>query len=538
MSVAGKVAITLDPYVEWSAEKTYDKLVAVRYQNKLYISRKSSTNVLPTDNEYWMLAVSGAEVETMTNNVMGVAKPDNDTITVKDGVIKAEINKELLDKLGESDKGTLTFDGSEIKAISDYVFDTFEEAEAAVKAGLVEEGATVYVKEDSDSIPEMNGATADADGRGGTVPAPKAGQENHVLKGNGAWEPLEYDSELSAESENAPKTKVVEARAREIETNLSQLSNPNLLINPDFKINQRGGKISLAGTTLYDDVDCTVNPHAQLETVMKVTKLSNGNYMFINSGGVNAYIKASDVVEGYCDEDYTVDRWSSCGINGYVKVTDNGVYLYKAQDFIQRFELGTFKIGETYTASAKVDGEVHSYTFTVEENVQKVSQTFGYGWLFNTIQNWGNSDFISINVNVNNEHVFHVEWVKLELGSVATPFVPPDPASELLKCQRYGEPIGCNAQTGYVNKQLGVVDKHGVYCIQNLFSVEKRVIPTITKPSDLTGIIEVTNVANVTPNDMGIYANRQNVRIIGTLNEYTNLSVTLNGCLWADAEIR
>ena len=30
-----------------------------------------------------------------------------------------------------------------------------------------------------------------------------------------------------------------------------------------------------------------------------------------------------------------------------------------------------------------------------------------------------------------------ISWVKLELGSIATPFVPPDPAVELAKCQRF-----------------------------------------------------------------------------------------------------
>lgn len=317
------------------------------------------------------------------------------------------------------------------------------------------------------------------------------------------------------------------------------LTNLPNLFSPDFRINQRGGKISLAGTTLYDDADCTVNPHAQVETIMKVTKLSNGNYMFTNSGGFNAYIKAEDVVDGYCEiGDYTVDRWCDFGIQGYVKVTDNGVYLYKAQDFIQRFELGTFKIGETYTASAKVDGEVHSYTFTVEENVQKISQIFGYGWYFNTIQNWGNSNFISINVNVNNEHVFHVEWVKLELGSVATPFVPPDQASELLKCQRYGEPIGYNVQTGYSNKQNGWVEATGTYCVQHTFGIEKRVIPTVAIPSDLTNALEIFNVSNITPSSMNVYPSKQDVRIIGlTGSEHINRVVSLNIPLFADAEI-
>ena len=38
---------------------------------------------------------------------------------------------------------------------------------------------------------------------------------------------------------------------------------------------------------------------------------------------------------------------------------------------------------------------------------------------------------------------FTAEWAKLELGSIATPFVPPDPATELTKCQRYyiGSPL-------------------------------------------------------------------------------------------------
>lgn len=30
-----------------------------------------------------------------------------------------------------------------------------------------------------------------------------------------------------------------------------------------------------------------------------------------------------------------------------------------------------------------------------------------------------------------------IEWAKLEIGNVATPFSPPDPASELARCQRY-----------------------------------------------------------------------------------------------------
>ena len=475
MSVAGKVAITLDPYVEWSAEKTYDKLVAVRYQNKLYISRKSSTNVLPTDNEYWMLAVSGAEVETMTNNVMGVAKPDNDTITVKDGVIKAEINKELLDKLGESDKGTLTFDGSEIKAISDYVFDTFEEAEAAVKAGLVEEGATVCVKEDSDSIPEMNGATADTDGRGGAVPAPKAGQENHVLKGNGAWEAIAYDSELSAESENAPQTKVVEARAREIETNLAQLSNPNLLINPDFRINQRG-QTSWSGK-----------------------------------------------------DQYTVDRWRQfIDINGTITKDDDGLIFDNTNGKISLghfFENPSDFAGKTVTLSAKImklSEDAHGSIYIGGNNLVLVDHRFNSlikdEWVTLSITYTMPSELTNmiacIFVNDDAQTKIKVNWVKLELGSIATPFVPPDPASELLKCQRYGD-IEHNGEACYKAVFSANKDADGYYTLYANLPVEMRTVPTVAiyDYNNTANAVWLPGVGSIAINEVKAVQNKRQIAI-------------------------
>lgn len=58
----------------------------------------------------------------------------------------------LLSKLGESTEGTLTFNGSEIKTNTDYVADTLAEAQKAVEDGLIEDGATVYVKEGTNNV--------------------------------------------------------------------------------------------------------------------------------------------------------------------------------------------------------------------------------------------------------------------------------------------------------------------------------------------------------------------------------------------------
>lgn len=186
MAVAGKVAITLDNEESWRADKQYDKLVAVQYQGDMYISKKASVGVEPTNTEYWFLSVTGTEVNAMTSETMGIGRPDNDTITVANGVFKAEINKELLDKLGESDEGTLTFGGSEIKTSTDYVAETVDDAQAAVDSGNVDDGATIYVKEDSDSA-------------------------------------VIVDSELSETSKNPVQNKVIDAKLKEIDEELERI---------------------------------------------------------------------------------------------------------------------------------------------------------------------------------------------------------------------------------------------------------------------------------------------------------------------------
>lgn len=61
MAVAGKVAITLSTENggSWSADVTYDRLVSVKHNNNLYISRKTVANVEPPNDEFWFLALEG-----------------------------------------------------------------------------------------------------------------------------------------------------------------------------------------------------------------------------------------------------------------------------------------------------------------------------------------------------------------------------------------------------------------------------------------------------------------------------------------------
>ena len=80
---------------------------------------------------------------------------DTDKVNYDDAVSKAHKhnNKSVLDKISETN-GNLTYDGNEIKAA------------------------------------QMIGATSTTNGTSGTVPAPKAGQENLFLRGDGTWADL------------------------------------------------------------------------------------------------------------------------------------------------------------------------------------------------------------------------------------------------------------------------------------------------------------------------------------------------------------
>lgn len=140
-------------------------------------------------------------------------------------------------------------------------------------------------------------------------------------------------------------------------------TNPNLLINPDFKINQRG------------KTDFSVSYHT------------------------GSPIPQSQV--------YTVDRWRI--MEGRANIS-NGKYVLNGT-IIQVLENS---IGGNFTATVSVE----SGTATASYNDS--TKTF-------TIV--GNSAVLN--------------WAKLEYGSVATPFIPPDPATELMKCMRYYEKIVC-----------------------------------------------------------------------------------------------
>lgn len=154
----------------------------------------------------------------------------------------------------------------------------------------------------------------------------------------------------------------------------TKFSNPNLLINPDFRINQRG----------------------------KSEYTSNG---------------------------YTVDRWK---INlGSVKPSTNGitVTLNNKGQFMQVLENA---LSGTYTASIKITSITGDCILFVGQHSIQLNKAGVF-----TITESGSINGVSLYKSTAGTCTINIEWIKLEKGSTATAFVTPDSANELVKCCRF-----------------------------------------------------------------------------------------------------
>ena len=176
----------------------------------------------------------------------------------------------------------------------------------------------------------------------------------------------------------------------------NKFSNPNILINPDFKINQRGS--STYTTTSESPI-------------------------------------------------YTVDRWmlsrgrATVNSDKTVTITATGGTTNKEGYFQQKLENA---ISGAYTVSM----EVVSISGTVRIAIDGEWKTVTSGKnVFQGVNSSNNFDSVGLQLAVGAS--ITLKYMKLEQGSVATSFVAPNPAEELVKCRRYYTIIG-NTLIGYV----------------------------------------------------------------------------------------
>ena len=118
-----------------------------------------------------------------------------------------------------------------------------------------------------------------------------------------------------------------------------------------------------------------------------------------------------------------------------------------------------------------------------------------------------------------------LNWAKLEYGSVATPFIPPDPASELLKCKRFYRTLSSGTLAHSSGSNSAVFSA--------TFDVPMRVKPDIkilssVKLTYCSGWIDEPNVS-----DMSIVS--YDITKMGVCYIHVSgFNMTVNGAAFAD----
>ena len=176
----------------------------------------------------------------------------------------------------------------------------------------------------------------------------------------------------------------------------TKFSNPNLLINPDFKINQRG-------KSTYSSTGAGATVDRWLGTNVKTVVNSDGTVSVSSLSGTGYYTQHEENIS-YGKHTYSIYVQA---ITGTVKA------FYKSKDSKDN-ELGTLKQGLN--------------TFTSVDN--------GFKSFFLSIA--GGSSVT-------------LKYVKAEQGTVATTFVAPNMAEELTKCYRFYQRMKPH-YSGYVAK--------------------------------------------------------------------------------------
>ena len=187
-------------------------------------------------------------------------------------------------------------------------------------------------------------------------------------------------------------------------------SNPDLLINPDFAINQRG---QTEYTSNGYTVDCWKSGSAFVVSVEDGLEVKP------------QAVLSSNLAALFQDINYD-PLYGSITLSMFAeKSHDNAYMLIVALD----------SSGSAIGQSAKVHIEEGKITTVTYKNVPE-------GAVKLRIQ-------VTLNSGTQSSDVLALKYAKLESGTSATRFVPPDPATELAKCQRYYQKInGQNAVFG------------------------------------------------------------------------------------------
>lgn len=270
-------------------------------------------------------------------------------------------------------------------------------------------------------------------------------------------------------------------------------SRPNLLINPDFSINQRG-QASYTGTNYsVDRWRCSYGTITVLDKGIKHTSANTWQ-------GVYQIIEKPSRLAGKTLTLSANGRASSGGVFR--------IYIYYQYSGQPRITACTASTESTTDTTISATGIIPS-DITDNDRV--------FVMLYNSLANVD----------------FYCNWVKLEVGSVATTFMPPLIAEELPKCQRYYQALKINGVS------FCATSTNIIYTAVPL-TVSMRTAPTLTNRNQSSVCVfdeGIKGTADVAFNTL--YGNVCQISVDTSTLNMTKYSggVLVNGDITLDAEI-
>lgn len=254
---------------------------------------------------------------------------------------------------------------------------------------------------------------------------------------------------------------------------MTNLSNGNIIINGDFDIWQRGVEPFTISTPVYHSCKYTCDRWCLDDGIVSKSELLGHNAVKIAQLSNEYEMNFQQFVESvYKYKGKTLTLSYQARSNKTVNISTLMYTYTKDGTGISLYE-GT----ERYIANTT---QKHTITFTVPMDIDVASdRSLGIRILRKSDSTTGQEVIITD--------------VKLEIGEIATPFVPRPYGEELLLCQRYYELVN------RCFRACGVVNKDRLLVINYPFLIQKRVRPTVTAPSNLTDSLELTYIKSITP---------------------------------------
>ena len=220
-----------------------------------------------------------------------------------------------------------------------------------------------------------------------------------------------------------------------------------------------------------------------------VNKLVNGAVypnLLDNSDFTNLVNQRGEAVYDYLTGiGYGPDRWQLVEAKYTLAsqtVTSAGSYHTYGSQLRQIIPLEKIKIGDTVTASISTESGILNGTAKLELKIDTSVSDLPYV----IEQDWGGVKIGCIKENVCHVIVFlkenksvKINWVKLEKGSVATPYVPKGDGAELSECLRYYYQVASVRTFGQQHTGAGTY-------VNIILPQVMRVTPTVSAPGEWT----------------------------------------------------